>query len=430
MRNSKIIGPLCIVIGVVAVAWLINAGASSAASHETPPVFSKIPFDRALQKAAASNKLLVVDATAVWCPPCQRMNQTTWVDEDVTDWLNQHAIAVQVDVDRRPNVARQLGIRVMPTILAFREGEPVGRIMGYRNADQLLGWLHRVSEEQQTGTALGQHIHTTQEMNLQARVHQARRLMRAGEYEKATEQYVWMWNHLTDEDSSIPFARVLLLHHDMKRLASRYKPALKQFTAMRDEVAEQLNSPVTTWKERKLWILLNAVVDQPDKTLAWFDHVKNEPAKQGALASMREWLEPTLVEAGRWEELGSLYPHPVQAVTANIRAFEYRMQSVLPKSDHRQRPSEQRVRNDHRKEAAVTYASVLATGREKAARQVAQLAIEAFGAAETRAQLVRTALKASEARSYHLDWLDQAAKAGDSVVDLRKQVRAALDQRT
>jgi thioredoxin 1 len=97
--------------------------------------------DEAKAKAAAEKKLFVMDLMADWCPPCKEMDRTTWVDPKVVDWVSQNAIAAQVDVDEHGQLAQELGVTGIPTLVVFRDGKEVGRASGYQSADELIGWL-------------------------------------------------------------------------------------------------------------------------------------------------------------------------------------------------------------------------------------------------------------------------------------------------
>ena len=104
-------------------------------------VFSALPYTEALAQAQSQHRLLLVDATASWCGPCQKMERTTWSDPRVAEWLGAHAIAVQVDVDREAALAQTLGIKAMPTLIVFQDGHELDRSVGYLDADALLAWL-------------------------------------------------------------------------------------------------------------------------------------------------------------------------------------------------------------------------------------------------------------------------------------------------
>ena len=89
-------------------ASLIFAFASQAWAR--PECFSGYSFDEAKQKAQAEGKLLLVDAMATWCPPCRKMEATTWVDSAVQEWIKENVIAVQIDVDKNEREAKTLHI--------------------------------------------------------------------------------------------------------------------------------------------------------------------------------------------------------------------------------------------------------------------------------------------------------------------------------
>jgi len=72
------------------------------------------------------------------------MDESTWNDPSVVTWVNQHAIAVQVDVDEQPRVAGPLEVTTLPAVLVFQGDREVDRLVGYRTPAELLSWLDRV----------------------------------------------------------------------------------------------------------------------------------------------------------------------------------------------------------------------------------------------------------------------------------------------
>ena len=133
----------------LALAGCDQLGITSAAAGHTAAssgVFTNRPYTAAETQADNSGKVFLVDATAAWCGPCKIMDRTTWKDPRVVSWISDNAVAVQVDVDRHPKLARQLRINAMPTIIVFRDGRELNRVIGYRDAEQLVAWLDTVAQ--------------------------------------------------------------------------------------------------------------------------------------------------------------------------------------------------------------------------------------------------------------------------------------------
>ena len=70
---------------------------------------------------------VMVDFWAEWCGPCKMMLPI--VEEAATEYAGKLVVA-KVDVDSSPGTAARFGIRNIPTILFFKNGEEVDRITG------------------------------------------------------------------------------------------------------------------------------------------------------------------------------------------------------------------------------------------------------------------------------------------------------------
>jgi thiol:disulfide interchange protein len=111
-----------------------------------PEVFSTKTAAEARREAKDAGKMFILDATAVWCGPCKQMDKTTWIDEKVVSWIRENAIAAQLDVDKNKTLSQALKIGAMPTVVVFKNDEEFDRIVGYRNAVDLLTWLNGANE--------------------------------------------------------------------------------------------------------------------------------------------------------------------------------------------------------------------------------------------------------------------------------------------
>ena len=87
----------------------------------------------------ASDRPVLVDFWAEWCPPCKAMGPT--IDE-LAETLADSVKIVKLDVDANPDITVQYNVRAMPTLIVFKNGEPVDLKVGAgQSRVQLIKWL-------------------------------------------------------------------------------------------------------------------------------------------------------------------------------------------------------------------------------------------------------------------------------------------------
>jgi thioredoxin 1 len=96
-----------------------------------PREVSDANFDQEVIKAA---RPVLVDFWAPWCGPCRMVAP---IVDELADEYDGRVEFVKLNTDDNPNTAVKFGIRSIPTLLVFKEGKPVGQIIGFRPKSEL-----------------------------------------------------------------------------------------------------------------------------------------------------------------------------------------------------------------------------------------------------------------------------------------------------
>lgn len=83
--------------------------------------------DSNFEQIINSEKPVLVDFWAEWCGPCRMIGPV--VEELATDYDGK-AVIGKVNVDENPNISAKFGIRSIPTLLVFKNGEIVDKQVG------------------------------------------------------------------------------------------------------------------------------------------------------------------------------------------------------------------------------------------------------------------------------------------------------------
>jgi len=99
-------------------------------------VLTKDNFNQSIE-----NGVSLVDFWAPWCGPCKM--QLPIVEELSTELEGQATIG-KINVDEQPELAAQFGVMSIPTLILFKDGQPVDKMVGLQSKDALKAKISNV----------------------------------------------------------------------------------------------------------------------------------------------------------------------------------------------------------------------------------------------------------------------------------------------
>ena len=81
-----------------------------------------------------SNEIVLVDFWAAWCGPCKMIAPV--IDELANDFAGRAKIG-KLNVDDYGRVAQEYGVMSIPTLVLFKEGKEISRIVGFKPKGEL-----------------------------------------------------------------------------------------------------------------------------------------------------------------------------------------------------------------------------------------------------------------------------------------------------
>jgi len=87
----------------------------------------QVVTDTNFQELLGSTSVALVDFWAVWCGPCRMLSPTV---DDIANEYGDKITVAKCNVDDNEEIAEQFGIRSIPTLIFFKDGKAVDKLVG------------------------------------------------------------------------------------------------------------------------------------------------------------------------------------------------------------------------------------------------------------------------------------------------------------
>ncbi|NOU92792.1 thioredoxin [Paenibacillus sp. LMG 31456] len=96
--------------------------------------------DQSFQNEVEGSGTVLVDFWAPWCGPCKMIAP---ILEELDNELGDSLKIAKVNVDDNPEAASRFGVMSIPTLIVFKDGQPVDKVVGFQSKDALKNVVSR-----------------------------------------------------------------------------------------------------------------------------------------------------------------------------------------------------------------------------------------------------------------------------------------------
>ena len=262
-----------------------------------PKAFRELTLDAALVAARDEKKPVLLAFVRAGAPETQVMDELCWNDPIASRWTEARVVALRIDLDRDAQIAARFGVTEAPTTMFVTAlGEEIERLVGFVLPDVLMTQGKAIAR---CGAAVpsARKALAAAPRDPQLHVELARAYMACKRFDKATEEFLWVWDH-GSQSAEFAVQRRELLLYEIANLESMYKPARRELAQRRDTVRSRLFE----WQDGDPHLelardlaALNSSLHADDKELAAWETLRAD-----------ERASPDVVEALYTDRLASL----------------------------------------------------------------------------------------------------------------------------
>ena len=86
---------------------------------------NSITYEEALEISKKNKKNILIDFSAIWCANCFELKEKVFKSEELKKFIDDNLIFVEVDVDKRKDIAKEFNIKWLPYIIIIDENKNI-----------------------------------------------------------------------------------------------------------------------------------------------------------------------------------------------------------------------------------------------------------------------------------------------------------------
>ncbi len=138
---------ITVIIQSILIILILNCSTKEKTTNEkeSKQIAWLYDINKAKEMAKTQNKPLMIDFSAEWCPPCLKMNDSTFSNQNVIE-KSKHFIPLKIDVDKQGDIANKYksnaskygGIGIPNILFISPDSIKLAHPIGYKNPEQFI----------------------------------------------------------------------------------------------------------------------------------------------------------------------------------------------------------------------------------------------------------------------------------------------------
>ena len=131
-----IIAQFVIILALVAFSGKTYSQKTEKAAEEKVKIITDQEFDKTIKKG-----ITLIDFWATWCGPCRRQAP---IVEEIANEVSKKIKIGKLDIDKNKIAASTYSVRNIPTLIIFKDGKEVKRLVGLQDKQTILNELNAI----------------------------------------------------------------------------------------------------------------------------------------------------------------------------------------------------------------------------------------------------------------------------------------------